>query len=174
MFTDHADIGDPSVFILGIGYVTVTGDMVGLENFKGLDCVLTLTFGHVGDVSMEVTLRDESVSIADYRSYAIDKLYSDYAKQGLTKDQADQTMIADYGLTVPDYVDDVIANNSLEDLLADYCYYKVYYVQDGVAYVGASWDGQFASHPFSVSGNHLDMSGMAPEEVDHLVSWNRA
>ena len=28
MFTDHADIGDPSAFILGIGYVTVTGMMI--------------------------------------------------------------------------------------------------------------------------------------------------
>ena len=156
-----------------VGYVTVTGDMVGLENFRGLDCVLTLTFGNTGNMSMIITLQDPSVSASDYRSYAIDKLYSDFAKQGLDKDQADQNMIADYGMTVPQYVDDVLANNSLEELLLDYSYSKVYYVENGVAYLSGSWEGDFSAYSFSVSGNTLTMPGMAPEEVDHLVVWRR-
>jgi hypothetical protein len=38
MFTDHADVGDPSIIVLGLGYVTVTGIMI-------YDLLVLITFG---------------------------------------------------------------------------------------------------------------------------------
>ena len=153
--------------------VVVTGEMVDLEDFGGVDCVATLTFGNTGIVTMVPQIKDEAGAMARYRTYSIDKLYAQYAADGMSKAEADQDMLKEYGYNVPDYVDSVLKDINVKDMVAKYGFTRVYYVENGVAYIGDSWTSSFESHGFSLSGSKLVINGVSLTEGGETLVWTR-
>ena len=109
-----------------------------------------------------------------YRTYAIEKLYAQYAADGLDRDQADQSMIADRGVTVPGYVDSVLASHSVQEMLEDYNRYLVYYVEGNTVFTAGSWDATFSSNGFTAGGGTLVVNGISLEEGGPTLVWTRA
>jgi len=155
--------------------VFVSDAMLGLEDFGGVQGRLTLTFGNTGNMTMIASLKDEAGDVQRYRTYAIERLYAQYAREdGLDRDQADQAMIADRGMTVPGYVDSVLKSHNVDDMLADYNRYLVYYVEGNTAYTAGSWDASFSANTFTVSGGTLVVNGISLEEGGPTLVWTRA
>jgi len=153
--------------------VTITGEMVGLADFGGVPCRATLTFGNTGSVTMTPELKDEATAMKQYRTYAIDKLYAQYAAEGKSQQQADQAMLDTHGLNVPDYVDSILKKFNVNNMLAAYGFQKVYYVEGSNVFTASSWSSNFESNGFTINGGKLIINGVSLVEGGETLVWTR-
>ena len=154
--------------------VTMTDEMMGLENFGGLDCRITMTFGNTGELTMSMGLKDEKGFIEKYRTYTINLLYAEFEQMGLSKEQADQAMIDTYGLNVTDYVDAALKNFDMNDLFSAFNSQEVYYVEGDNVFTAITWNAKFESNAFTITDGNLVIDGLALEEGGQAFVWTKA
>ena len=108
---------------------------------------VTYTFYNDGEVRIE----QEVLNTADLADQVAQRLsqtmYAQYSQQGMTQAQADAACLDQYGKTVPEFCQQraktvVDAMDSVEE--------KVYYVEDGVLYIGDDWGSAFQSYTFTM------------------------
>ena len=153
--------------------VTVTDDMMGLENFGNLDCQMTMVFGKTGELTMRLAMKDEKAFMENYRTYTINLLYEAFAAENLSKEQADQAMVAAYGLNVPDYVDAALKNFNMQDLFAAFNSNEVYYVEADKVFTAMTWNATFDSNAFTITGDTLVIDGVAIEPDGEALVWTK-
>ena len=154
--------------------VTMTDEMMGLENFGGLDCRITMKFGNTGELTTSMELKDEKGFIEKYRTYTINLLYAEFEQMGLSKEQADQAMLDTYGLNVADYVDAALKNFDMNDLFAAFNGQEVYYVAGNNVFTAITWNATFESNTFTITDDTLVIDGLAMEEGGQAFVWKKA
>lgn len=154
--------------------VTLTDEMMGLENFGGVDCRMTMKFGNTGELTMGMKLKDEKSFIQKYRTYTINLMYVSFAEQGLSKEQADQAMLQTYGLNVSDYVDAILKNFNANTMFDAFSSQEVYYVDGNNIFTAISWNAKFESNAFTLTNGKLVIDGVTLEEGGPALTWTKA
>lgn len=153
--------------------VTVPDEMMGLENFGGMDCRMTMNFGNTGELTMSMGLKDVNGFMEKYRTFTIDLIYAEFAQMGLSKEQADQEMLEAYGLNVPDYVDAALKVFDINSLLASFNSQEVYYVEGNTVFTAIAWNAKFESNTFTITDDTLVIDGLALEEGGQAFVWTK-
>ncbi len=139
------------------GQMEVPGEMFGLSAEKDLSCIayMVCEFRNDGTYSMTVSYEETSY-IALVREVTIYAMYEVLAQQGLT--EAD--FIAQYGVDIPTYVDQQIADMDVNDSTTTT--ELVYYADNGILYDSNSWDNEMNETPYALEGDtlHLTEDGM--------------
>ncbi|MBR2310048.1 MAG: hypothetical protein IKA47_05900 [Oscillospiraceae bacterium] len=154
--------------------VTLTDEMLGLVNFGGADCQLTMKFGNTGALSMGIKVKDEKTFMQKYNAYTVNLMYAEFAAQGYSKAQADQAMLEAYGLNVPDYVTAALKGYKAADILAAFTSEEVYYVEGNKVFTALSWNAKFESNTYTLSGNKLVIDGVSLPDGGPSLTWTKA
>lgn len=154
--------------------VTLTDEMMGLEDFGGVDCQMIMKFGNTGELSMRMKLKDEKGFMQKYRTYTINLLYDALAAEGLSKVEADQAMIDTYGLNVTDYVDASLKNFNVDEMFSAFRSEEVYYVEGDKIFTAISWNAKFSNNAFTLTNGKLVIDGLTLEEGGPALTWKKA
>ena len=154
--------------------VTFTDEMMGLENFGGADCRITMKFGNTGELITSVKPKDEEDFMQKYRTYTINLMYASFEAQGLSKPSADAAMLQAYGMTVERYVDVQLKNYSVDDVFDIYNSNEVYYVEGDKVFTALAWDAKFESNTFTITNGKLVIDGLTLETGGPALIWSKA
>lgn len=156
--------------------VNMTADMMGLDKGfeNGIDCVMTMEFGKTGELKISLKVKDEAAFNADFKAYTLQTLYDTLQQQGMSKDQAEQAIKAQYGMTVEEYIDSQLKNMDISALFAMFKQEGVYYVQGSEFYMGETWSGSFQKSAFSVKDGVLIINEMENPEGTAPMQWKKA
>ena len=154
--------------------VHMTDEMLGLENFGGLDCRLVMKFGNSGKLTSSMEIKDEKAFMSKYKQYTIDLTYAAFAQEGMNKTQADQAMLDAYGLNVNDYVEAALKSVDINKLFGAYFMEEVYYVEGDKVFTALSWKAKFESNAFKITGGKLVIEGVALEEGGKDLEWKKS
>lgn len=149
---------------------TANGELMGLEDFDGeFGCVITLNFGNDGTMNMEFGSKDDKEFENAFRQYLVDSLYAELADAGYSKEAADQAMIDEMGIDIPQYAALMMNEIDLAAFFDALNYDFVYYVDAGSLYLGMSWKMEMEPTPFTIDGDTLtlddDVAGTGDEQT---------
>ena len=131
--------------------VDVTGEMMGLPDFEGsISYTMVLELRNNGVMEIGFGIGD----ISDLRSYMIESFYADAEAAGMDKAAAEEELMASYGMTVEEFVEYSLSAFDMSDLLSVTC---VYYVENGVLYIGMTWDSEMEGEAFILEGDTLTL-----------------
>lgn len=153
--------------------MTLTDEMMGLDNFGGTACRMTIEFGNTGKLTMKANLKDEADFLEKLKAYTIEQTYASLAQQGLSKEAADQAMLDAYGLNVPDYVAAALENYNPNDIFAAYNSEEVYYVEGNTVYTALTWNAKFEESEFKITGDELVIEALCLEEDGPALQWKK-
>ncbi len=153
--------------------VDLSDEMVGFEDFGSVDYRMIMNFGNTGTLSMEIKLKDEEDYIKKLKDYTIEIMYESFAQEGLTKEQADQKMLDEYGLNVEDYVEASLKNYNVNDMLGAFSTEEVYYVEGNTLYTAMSWNAKFESTEFKINNGELVINEITLEEGGSPLVFKR-
>lgn len=148
------------------GQMTVDGEKeLGLEiEGESLDYItfITYTFGNDGTMILEVTFDEESY-LHVVELYTIELMYATLTGKGMTRDQADAAMMAQYGMGVVDYVKAEVAKMDVDDYAQKLEW--VYYVDGDSIYAATDWDKEMAPETYILEGDKLTISDSTTGQV---------
>jgi len=153
--------------------VFFTDEMMGLTNFGGVQCRMTLHFGNTGNLKQSIRVVDEADYLAKMKAYTVEEMYATFANRGMSREQADQAMLETYGLNVTDYVAAALNGYDVNQQFSALNANMVYYVQNGILYTAMSWNARFEPDEFAVSGNTLRIDGLSVVEGGETLNWTR-
>lgn len=154
--------------------ITLTDEMMGLENFGGLECRMVLEFGKTGVMTVRLEIEDENAFQDQFRTYTMNMLYEGFAAEGLSKEEADQMMLDASGMTVSDYVDVILQQVDFSEWFAAFHTQDMYYVQDGQLFTALNWDAVFEGKTFTLTDGKLVIEGITLEEGGEPLIWTKA
>lgn len=154
--------------------VTLTDEMMGLADFGGADCRMTMKFGNTGKLSMTMRPKDRKDFLKKYKAFTVNLLYATFAEDGLSKEQADQAMLATYGMNTVDYVDASITDADVDKIFNASDSEEVYYVEGGKLFTAKSWKAKFESTAFSITNGKLVIDSVTLEEGGQPLVWKKA
>ena len=153
--------------------VTLTDEMMGLENFGNVDVRLNLTFGNTGSLTQTLSLKNKDDYMAKLKKYTVDTMYASFASQGYTKEEGDQAMIDTYGLNVNDYVDAYLKNYDVNAAFKAFTFQEVYYVEKGTVYTALSWSATFEENKYTLENGKLKIEGLSLEDGGEALVWTK-
>ncbi|MBE6763376.1 MAG: hypothetical protein E7553_03340 [Ruminococcaceae bacterium] len=149
--------------------VVIPSEMLqmGLEEyFDDLDATLTMEFTKTGDLLCNIELHDYDGFLNALKSYTIDTMYTPYLDQGFTKEDVDAYMVETIGLTVEEYVNEIIDNTDKDELFAGFKSEEVYYVGQNGIYSAMSWMDEFEPSEYTLDGDTLIIDEVTLDEDD--------
>lgn len=156
-----------------ISDIKLSDEMMGIDNFGGVDCRVTIEFGKTGEMSMKLSVKNEADFIKKLKVYTVNQTYEAFEQEGLTKEQADKAMIEAYGLNVNDYVDASLKNYDPDSLFSTYNLDEVYYVKGNTLYYALSWNAKFESSEFKINNGELVINEITLEEGGSPLVFKR-
>ncbi len=154
--------------------VAMTEDITGLTGFGSVDCRMTLKFGNTGKMTITVKPKNEKAFKTSLQKYNEDLLYAAFAQNGFSKSQADEAMIAEYGLNVHDYVEASLKGYDVGDAFKAFRSEGVYYVKDGKLFSALSWKAKFEESAFTLKSGTLTVEGLSLTEGGADLKWKKA
>ena len=161
IITDERFTTADTLFLHGTWEATVSagGEMLGVEDFTGsIEILETYIFYNNGEYEEIPNFADVDAAKAAFQSYFEELFYTQFSASGMDTAAADETMVAAYGVTVPEYVSLVIEEMGLDTFADDYVVKGVYFVQDGVLYLAKNWDAEPSATPYTLDGDTLIMT----------------
>ena len=126
----------------------ISGADLGLESFTDtITEVSYLTFNNDGTVDIVVVVEDKEA----YVDFMTAFMYAMFQEMGMSKTQADQAIMAEYGMTVREYAAyacEAEGNTAME---------MVYYVSNDELYMGESWHDELTPAEMVIKGNKLTL-----------------
>jgi hypothetical protein len=153
--------------------IMASDEILGLENFGGLECRMVMEFGKTGVMTLHMELKDKNAFQDKFRAYIMNALYEGFAAEGLSKEEADQAMLDSTGMTVLQYVDTILEQVNFSEWLDLFHAQEVYYVQDGQLFSALNWDAVFEGKAFTLTDGKLVVDGVAMEEGGEPLVWTR-
>ena len=149
---------------------TMTGDMMGVPGFKGIDCVLYLELRNDGTGIMSFEVTNAEALENDLIEYLMDLLYAELEASGLNMEEADAAIKAAYGMSLEEYAMFAVKEMDLTGMLNSFQEEMVYYVEDGKLYMADSWSSNLSvPTPFELNGDTLileeDLSSVGINET---------
>ena len=154
--------------------VTFTDEMMGLQNFGGVDCRITMKFGNTGELTMSVKPKDTNGFMEKYKTYTINLMYDTFEAQGLSRPSADAAMLQAYGMTVERYVETQLRNYKVEDMFGIYSSNEVYYVEGNKVFTALAWDAKFEDTTFTITSGKLVIDELTLVEGGETLVWKKA
>ena len=137
----------------------VSGEMLSQDMAPYVDTVPVVhqfTFHPDGSLSLVVLPADEEVIKQVVNDYTVDLMYQEFAAMGISKEQANQAMKAQYGKTVEEYVAAEVEKMDMTELFSSFSVEYVYYVDGDQLYLGFDWD-EMEGKTYSWEGDTLIM-----------------
>ena len=149
---------------------TMTGDMMGVPGFKGIDCVLYLELCNDGTSIMSFAVANAEALENDLIEYLMDLLYAELEASGLNMEEADAAIKAAYGMSLEEYALYAVKEMDLPGMLNSFHEEMVYYVEDGKLYMADSWSSNLSvPTPYELNGDTLileeDLSSVGINET---------
>ena len=147
----------------------ITAEEMGITGYDGEIVEYTaITFKNDGTMIMESGIEDYDAYICLFEYSMIQELYAEYAARGMSKEQADSTMHAQFGVTVEEYASEVAGSIRESDLT--YSETCVYYVAGNQLYGGTNWDEEMIPVTFSIRNGKLILTD---EEYGETMEFTR-
>lgn len=148
------------------GSVQIPGSSIVEEGFTGtLDLNYTITFHRDGSYQEITTLKNKEQFTTALENYYADSLYKEFTAMGYNQDQANEAMVATYGMDVKAYAKKMAASYNWDEI-ASADIKGVYFVADGKLHSGYSWNGSLLTDNYSISGNSLSIESVMQEYPD--------
>lgn len=154
--------------------VKIPGYMMGTEGYiDELAMTLYYEFGKAGELISTFELADELAFKDDMKAMIEEQLYDSLTTQGLSKSQADEAMVATYGMTVKQYADATVEEINMNEFFGIFNLQEVYYVEDGKIYSGLSWTGEMEPSAYKLENDVLIIDAVKLEEDGEPLQWKR-
>lgn len=148
----------------------IPSEMLGIEGFEGaLTVQIYIDLDNKGTMGLGYTIAniDEfNTSLSDYLEAL---LYSELAAAGLDKAAADEALMDEYGMTVPEYSDAIVQELNMAAVFEAFNINGVYYAEGNTLYTGISWDSTLEPSEFTLEGDTLvlaeELSGLSEESI---------
>lgn len=149
----------------------LTAEMMGVPGFpEGSTVNFVLIFGNDGTLHFTVETTDSFMNAMN--QYTVDSIYEEFAAQGVDKETADVAFAESYGMSIPEYVEQELANvdmSSMFDAIFGAMNLSgVYYMEDGMLYTGDNWDAELYGEEFILDGDTLTVSDMTDSGTDSV------
>ncbi len=145
------------------GIIEVPGSSFVDAGFDGvLQLDYTIIFNNNGTYQEITKLANEEQFNQSVVQYYTDTFYKEFATQGYNQAQADDAMVATYGMNVADY-SKKLASAFNWDALFSADIKGIYYVADSKLHSGTTWDGPLSSDNYTISGNFLAIETITQE-----------
>lgn len=148
------------------GTYTVDGNTFGMP--IDLRYEVALSFNAQGQMHAVITLNKEDVTVIN-----IELIYLTYEAYGLTRAQTDQLFKEQLGMTVVQYVDNLLNAEELQEQMRRE-QQKVYYVLDQFIYIGNSWTAPMESIAYELSGDMLILTYPNGDDMTDTFTLTRA
>lgn len=152
-----------------------SGDDMGVaEGFEDLfNYIVRLEFGKSGKMKMTIELEDEETFMEAYREYQRASFYAMMSEFGYSKEQADEQILEETGMTTEEYIDYRLESFDMTAFLQAISFNGVYYVEDGKLYSGMTWsDKNIEGDRFLIRDGHLIVEGLSFDGKEDAV-WYR-
>ena len=148
------------------GTYTVDGNTFGMPIDLRYD--VSLSFNAQGQMHAVITLNKEDVTVIN-----IELIYLTYEAYGLTRTQTDQLFKEQLGMTVVQYVDNLLNAEELQAQMRRE-QQKVYYVLNQFIYTGNSWTAPMESISYEISGDMLILTYHSGDDITDTFTLTRA
>lgn len=138
----------------------VTGEMMDIPDFEGaLGFAMIMELKNDGTVEISFELGDTS----DLEAYMIESIYKEYEAAGMDRAAADEDMMATSGMTVEEFAEFSMGTADMDSIMGFFSFNGVYYVENGVIYLGMSWNSEMEGQAFFLEGDTLTLMTDAPD-----------
>lgn len=152
--------------------VEFTSEMMGINGeIDPVKCTLYIEFSNAGDMRFSFELADEQKFKEDLKTMVEEELYYEMEQMGLSKGQADDAMVAAYGMTVKQYAEATVDAISLNEIFGAYNVQGVYYVDGGQIYSGLSWTGEMEGATYKLENGVLTIDDIVIEDGGEPLQW---
>ena len=118
----------------------VTDEMIGLPGFGNFDCIVKIVLNPDSTMTLNVALADEEAFNASLVQYVVNVAYEELSSSGLSKEEIDQLVMDNYGVTMEEYAADAANSMDFNAIFAAFGMTGVYYIDGDSLYSGTSWD----------------------------------
>ena len=129
----------------------------------------SIIFQNDGTMKQITSMVDEDAFNQKVEEYFIETMYKEFSALGLNKEQANEAMIAQYGMNVEAYSKKAASAFNWESIFATDLQ-GVYYVANGKMYSGITWKGEIDEDDFSITGNTLYIEGVKEAYPDLVLT----
>lgn len=135
--------------------ISVNGTQIGLDSYvDDIPCVCTYEF--LNDGTLRITSQPEDMDgfLKNVVSFYIDSMYDKFAATGISPQEADDAIRSIYGVNMEEYVLSMLEELNIRDQFGKPTD-AVYYVAEGMLYMGEDWNRELAGRAFILSGDTL-------------------
>lgn len=129
----------------------------------------SIIFQNDGTMKQITSMVDEDAFNQKVEEYFIETMYKEFSALGLNKEQANEAMIAQYGMNVEAFSKKAASAFNWESIFATDLQ-GVYYVANGKMYSGITWKGEIDEDDFSITGNTLYIEGVKEAYPDLVLT----
>lgn len=149
------------------GYtMSMTGEDMGIAGFEGtMDCMIILHFDVDGMLGFGMEIQNQDAFMDQMVAYTVDSTYAEFAAQGLSKEAADAAVKDAYNMTMEEYIRSYLSEIDFNAIFAEAfsALSGVYYMEDGVLYIGTTWDEPFEEDPYTLENDTLVIDSLSAE-----------
>lgn len=159
--------------------ITLTGEMVGTPGyFEGLPCKLYFEFGKTGEVKSTVEIQDMFTYMEESKRFSKDLILEALAQEGISEELVDKVWQEEYGMTLDEYIDFVVAEADIDELFEMMENEGCYYVTEGKLHLSESWHDTFESNSYRVEDDVLifeftEEDDELPEYAEKFTEWKK-
>ena len=140
--------------------LTESGEMMELEEYvEEVPVVAVLTFTEDGRITVDMAFRDAKQFTQDLHAGTVEAIYRQFDGMDMTREEADQTFLDAYGMSIEEYCTAMWAVVDWDTLLDLYETEAVYYIDEDQIYVANDWEDAFSAVAYSISGNTMTLTG---------------
>lgn len=158
--------------------VMMTAAEMGLEEevIEEMPLLILMDFRNDGTMAFSAEIPDEEAFIQTLVDGYSEMLYAEFASYGMSREEADAAMEAEYGMGVREYMEAALGEISFNDLLA--AVYEemnlggVYYMEGGKLYTGTTWEGAMTEESYTLTGDTLVIDSVN-EALSRDVTFTR-
>ena len=145
------------------GIVEVPSSTIVEQGFNGvLKMEFSIVFNHDGTFEESTKLLEGEQFNQSVEDYYADILFKEFTTQGYSQAQADQAMIAVYGMNVEDYAKKLASVFNWENLV-NTSRKGVYYVADEKLHSGTGWNATLESDTYTIVNNTLTIDSLVKQ-----------
>lgn len=134
------------------GEYVQTFEDAGLTSDIKLTFDITLTFNNDGTMKM-VMGPDPATYKAEMKVYMTELMYVTFEAQNISRTEADAAILATYGKTMDEYVDEAVAELDADEQTVNQD--MVYYVDGDTIYTGSKWAKEMEPMKYTLEGDVL-------------------
>lgn len=109
-----------------------------------ISIMMYMEYRNDGTMTMSMGLHEDSNFMDMMQHYTEDALYTEFEGMGYNRAEADAAFQEAYGMSISEYVRIELEKIDVDEMFADFSEDGVYYVKDGLLYIGEDWDEEMS------------------------------